>query len=400
MQEGDRIYLDHAATGWPKPPGVLEAMVDYQSRWGAAAGRSSTRAAARALRLLESVRDRLLRQIGGQPPDRLALCSSGTHALRLAIESILRPGDHVIASAAEHNSVLRPLVQRERRGEGSWSLWPVDAQGMVDPSQLGEILQPATRLVILSHASNVTGALQPVAQVARQLASREAFLLVDASQTVGQLPIDVRKLGIDLMAATCYKALGGMPGTAFTFVSARCVDKLAIPWVGGTGSASHQLAGPWDWTEAAESGVPNTAAWVSVDAALNWLDSQGIETLRAIAQDRTKRLLAAIRMMPLWHIIGHQGDCTDWLPLVSLKTDAMLPQEWAALLDSEFGIECRAGFHCAGAIHPFLGTDLIGGTLRFSLGHTTTDHCLTRLQDAIETWIALGGNEGLCPQPQ
>jgi selenocysteine lyase/cysteine desulfurase len=394
MQDGNRIYLDHAATGWPKPPGVLEAMIEYQGRWGAAAGRSSTRAAARAQRLLESVRDRLLRQIGGKPADRLALCSSGTHALRLAIESILRPGDHVIASAAEHNSVLRPLVQREQRGEGTWSLWPVDGQGVVDPNRLSELLQPATRLVILSHASNVTGALQPVAPVARELASRETFLLVDASQTVGQLPIDVHKLGIDLLAATCYKALGGMSGTAFTFVSQRCIDRMKVPWVGGTGSASHQLAGPWDWTEAAESGVPNTAAWVSVDAALDWLDSLGIGTLRAIAQERTKRLLAAIRLMPSWHLVGHQGDPDDWLPLVSLKTDTMLPQEWAALLDSEFGIECRAGFHCAGAIHPFLGTDSGGGTLRFSMGHTTTDQCLTSLQEAIETWIALGRNEG------
>lgn len=400
MQERERIYLDHAATGWPKPPGVLESMIEYQSRWGAAAGRSSTRAASKAQRLLESVRDRLLRHIGGQPADRLALCSSGTHALRLAIESMLRPGDHVIASAAEHNSVLRPLVQREQRGEGSWSLWPVDALGVVDPNRLAELLRPTTRLVILSHASNVTGALQPIAQVSRELASRElasrrAFLLVDASQTVGQLPIDVRKLGIDLLAATCYKALGGMPGTAFTFVSERCTDQLKVPWVGGTGSASHQLAGPWDWTEAAESGVPNTAAWASVDAALNWLDSQGIEALRAIARERTERLLAAIRLMPSWHLVGHQGDPNDWLPLVSLKTDTLLPQEWAALLDSQFGIECRAGFHCAGAIHPLLGTDSCGGTLRFSLGHTTTDHCLTSLQEAIEAWIALGGNEGL-----
>jgi selenocysteine lyase/cysteine desulfurase len=93
--------------------------------------------------------------------------------------------------------------------------------------------------------------------------------------------------------------------------------------------------------------------------------------------------------------VGHQGDPNDWLPLVSLKTDTLLPQEWAALLDSQFGIECRAGFHCAGAIHPLLGTDSCGGTLRFSLGHTTTDHCLTSLQEAIEAWIALGGNEGL-----
>ncbi|MFO0064364.1 MAG: aminotransferase class V-fold PLP-dependent enzyme, partial [Pirellulaceae bacterium] len=134
-------------------------MTEYQSRWGAAAGRSSTRAASRAQRLLESVRDRLLRQIGGQPADRMALCSSGTHALRLAIESMLRPGDHVIASAAEHNSVLRPLVQREQRGEGTWTLWPVDEQGVVDPKRLSELLQPRTRLVILSHASNVTGAV-------------------------------------------------------------------------------------------------------------------------------------------------------------------------------------------------------------------------------------------------
>ncbi len=244
--------------------------------------------------------------------------------------------------------------------------------------------------MILSHASNVTGALQPVAQVSQQLASRETFLLIDASQTVGQLPIDVRNLGIDLLAATCYKALGGMPGTAFTFASERCADHLKVPWVGGTGSASHQLSGPWDWTEAAESGVPNTAAWVSVDAALDWLDSQGIETLRANAKERTGRLLDTIRLMPSWHPIGHQGDRNDWLPLVSLKTDTMLPQEWAALLDSQFGIECRAGFHCAGAIHPFLGTDSCGGTLRFSLGHTTTDHCLASLQKALETWIAVG----------
>jgi|688.fasta_scaffold00250_19 selenocysteine lyase/cysteine desulfurase len=398
MHDGERIYLDHAATGWPKPPGVLEAMIEYQGRWGAAAGRSSTRAAAKSQRLLESVRDRLLQQIGGKPADRLALCSSGTHALRLAIESMLRPGDHVIASAAEHNSVLRPLVQREQRGEGSWSLWPVDDQGVVDPSRLSELLRPTTRMVILSHASNVTGALQPIAQVARELASRDlasrqAFLLVDASQTVGQLPIDVHKLGIDLLAATCYKALGGMPGTAFTFVSERCTDQLKVPWVGGTGSASHQLASRWDWTEAAESGVPNTAAWVSVDAALDWLNSHGIEPLRAIAQERTKRLLAAIRRIPSWHLVGHQGDHHHWLPLVSLKTDTMLPQEWAALLDSQFGIECRAGFHCAGAIHPFLGTDSCGGTLRFSLGHTTTDQCLTSLEEAIEALMTLGGNE-------
>ena len=370
-----RFYLDHAATSWPKPPGSLTACIDYQTSNGAAAGRGVYQSAEAASELVRKTRQAIARLIGAPNANDIALCCNGTQALNAGILGLLQSknlrGCHVVTTATEHNSVLRPLQLATHSCSITWTAVPSDASGWVDPNQVRDAMTANTRLVVVNHVSNVTGTVQDIHAIADIAKERDALFLVDAAQSFGYLPIDVVKDGIDMLAAPGHKGAGGMLGTGILYVRSDLQKQMEPIWIGGTGTQSESIDGPFDWLAAVESGNSNLPAIASLKAGLEWLrDHRPPDSMRIWSET----ILKAIQQSPNLKLIGPRNDdpARSRLPVFSLICEKLSCHEAAMLLDSACGVEARSGFHCAGLIHDYLGTKDRGGTLRLSLGHTST----------------------------
>jgi len=371
MPSSPRIYLDNAATSFPKPETVYEA-VDYaQRRVGAAEGRSSTRAALQVHAVVERCRQRAARLLGAESPERIVFTFNATDSLNLALYGLLRPGDHVVTSVIEHNSVLRPLRHLADRGV-TVTYVGADAEGRVSPAAVEQALQKNTRLVALIHASNVTGTIQPIDRVGEIARSAGAFLLVDAAQTAGHLPIDVARSPIDLLACAGHKGLLGPLGTGILYVRTGLEEHLQSVRQGGTGTNSQDDHQPDQLPEKYEAGNHNVPGLFGLEAALAWLEERTVAEVCRHERQLTARLLDALAGLPRLRIYGPKS-IEDRVGVVSVTLDGMDPQELAAVLDDSFGIETRAGLHCAPGAHRRLGTFAGGGTLRLSPGAFTTE---------------------------
>ena len=369
-----RYYLDHAATSWPKPPGSLEACVKFQRTNGAAAGRGVYQSAEASSELVRTTRKSVAKLIRAPNPTDIAFCSNGTQALNASILGLLHApsmrGCHVVTTAIEHNSVLRPLQMATTSCGIVWTAVPCDATGWVDPADVRDAMRAETRLVIVNHVSNVTGTIQDVRSIAIAAKERGAVFLVDAAQSLGYIPIDVVEDGIDILAAPGHKGAGGMLGTGILYVRRELQSQLQPIWIGGTGSQSDSIEGPFDWLSAVESGNSNLPGIASLKAGLEWLERRAPDdSLRGWSN----QILHAILQSPSLRLIGLPPDDLkrQRLPVISLACETLSCHEMAMLLDSACGVEARSGFHCAGMIHPYLGTQHTGGTLRLSLGHTS-----------------------------
>jgi len=370
-----RFYLDHAATTWPKKAGVLEACVQYQTEIGVGAGRGAYRSAAMADRMVASTKQQLMTLVRARRESQIAFTSNGTMALHVAIQGVLHESDlsqtHVVTTAIEHNSVLRALARLEdERGLG-WTTVPCDVAGRVSVDAIRSAVQHNTRGIIVNHASNVTGAVQDIPSIVEIAERHGVWLMVDAAQSIGY--VDVSMQGIDLLAAPGHKGLGGMLGTGFVIASERMVDRLRSPWIGGTGRGSDRLRDEFTWVESVESGNLNLPAIASLDAALRHRNHDLPTSDSWIHW--TEMLVEEIIRQPSLRCVGPDLRSTEQgrhAPVISLTGSSMDCHEIAMLLDSELGIEARSGFHCAALIHHDLGTQDVGGTLRFSLGHTST----------------------------
>lgn len=377
-----RIYLDHAATSWPKPPGVLEACIEFQSQLGVAAARGAYYRAERTDRRIADVRAGLAKWIHVSDPQQIAWTSNGTMAIHAAIHSLLWQADlskqHVVTTATEHNSVLRTLADLQQRRALRWTMVPCDPRGWVDPESIQFALREDTRLVIVNHASNVTGIVQDLQAISGVVSSHGAWFMVDAAQSLGYLPIDMQSLKVDLLVAPAHKGLGGMLGTAFVAASSKILPHLRSPWIGGTGRSSVDWQGPFGWRESIESGNLNGPSIASLGAGLKYLESVSQVEFQSTASNWLARCVEEIRRQPSLHLIGYTGQSDDSdqiprIPLLSFFSQSLGSHELAMLLDTALGIECRSGLHCAGAIHSFLGSDPRDGTLRMSFGHSTTE---------------------------
>ena len=361
-----RIYLDHAATSWPKSVAVIDAMNQYVQSCGAAAGRGAYHAAAEADGIVSTVRREIAALIHAADTGSISLHSNGTTALNAAVHGVLRTGDHVVASAAEHNSVLRPLQYLAEQKKIELTVVPVDGDGLVDAEQLLSAVTNATKLVALTHASNVTGAIQPVEVVAEGMRHLRGFLLVDAAQTFGTKEIDV-SVGIDLLAAPGHKASAGPLGTAFLYVDPKIHREVVPLFQGGTGSRSESLAMPSEMPAKLEAGNLNVHALAGWAAALKELRDEGVEQRGKVSGELAQLLHGGLADLPHVRVFGKAGP----LATVSILIEDLSPGDAAAILDAEFGVETRAGWHCAALIHGYLGSEP-QGTLRISAGHTTT----------------------------
>lgn len=382
----ERLYLDSAATGWPKHPAVLDAIEQSLKHSGAAAGRGSYRAATASNQTLARCRQ-LAAQLFQTPADGCwVLTPNGTASLNLAIHGLLRSGDHVLTTAAEHNSVLRPLHWLQQRANVDFDVVPLDSHGGLTSEAVIEAIRDDTRLIVMNHGSNVTGAVYPVEAVAQHLQQRgrgrttsspQPLLLIDTAQTAGQWPFSWHDCPADLIAMPGHKSLGGPLGTGLLFVGPRASSQIEPLLQGGTGSSSESLEMPQQLPERLEPGNQNVPAFAGLAAGLQIVLAEDLFRVAAENQRRVQSLATALRTIP-----GVRVFCAEQLPILSLTIAGFQPHDLANILDCEFNLETRAGLHCAPLIHQALGT-APAGTLRISFTNSTPQTTIDTLLEAV-----------------
>ena len=364
------IYLDNAATSWPKPPGVAEAMTHFLNEIGANPGRSGHRLAIEAGRIVYDAREAVAQLFNAPDPLRVAFGQNVTEALNLVVRGLLQPGDHVITSSMEHNSVMRPLRAMEKIGV-ELTVVPCSPGGFLDPTDVEAALRANTALIALNHASNVVGTLLPVAWVGRIARQHDLLLLVDAAQTGGAYPIDVEADLVDLLGFTGHKSLGGPMGTGGLIVGERVdVAQMAPLKRGGTGSRSEEEEQPEFLPDVYESGTPNAVGLAGLNAGVRWVLECGVDAVRAHEVELTQRLIEGLRATPCVVVYGGL-DAARQSATISFNVTGMAPSDVGLRLDEEYGIMCRVGLHCAPAAHRTIGTFPLG-TVRFGIGAFNT----------------------------
>ncbi len=379
----ERIYFDQAATSWPKPEAVYQAVDRYQRTVGASAGRGAYAEAQQAERLVEAARRSVARLLKIEDARRIVFTLNGTDSLNLALHGVLSTGGHVITTLAEHNSVLRPLKTLEVAGRVTVSRVGLGPSGLVDPEDIRRAMTGETRLIVMTHASNVTGALQPAAEVGRLARQAGALFLLDAAQTLGEVPMDVEQLGVDLLAAPGHKGLLGPLGTGVLYLRPGVEQQVASLRQGGTGSRSDQDWQPELLPDKFESGNLNVPGIAGLGAGADWLLERGVDLVRQHGLALLGRLWARLGEIGGITVFG-PTDLQQRVPLVSLTLAGIDPQELAAVLDSSYRIQGRAGLHCAPLMHRHLGTLQRGGTLRLSLGPMNTLEQVEQVAEALD----------------
>lgn len=394
------IYLDNAATSFPKPESVLRAIESLWKDGAGNPGRGGHAFAQRSDAAIREARSAAARLFGAQDPDRVIFTLNATDALNMAIKGILGPGDHAVTSDLEHNSISRPLEALARAGTISLTRVRTDDAGLVDPAVLRNAMTPKTRLVAVAHVSNVLGVAQDVPALAKEAHARNAALLIDAAQSAGVLSIDVEAMGIDLLAFTGHKALLGPMGTGGLVVREGVPLR---PWrEGGTGGDSSSPVQPTVFPHYLEGGTPNAIGLAGLAAGITYVLERGVEAIREHEVALAKRLASELAKAPRIHIAsspagdgppsrgtgrdnearaelakreGSDGaglsQARSVMGLVTFTIEGYDPYEVATILDQSFGIAVRAGLHCAPYIHR--RRDLPGGTVRASAGPFTTE---------------------------
>ncbi len=356
-----RRYLDNAATTWPKPPEVLAAWRRAAEEVGATAGRGLYSEAVEATAIQARARAAAGRLFGGVDPGRVALPSGCTLGLNLAIHGLVRPGDHVIATAADHNATLRPLHALATRGVIDLAIAPCDAAGGVDPAAIAAAWRPATRLVVCSHVSNVTGAVQDVVAITAIAHERGGLVVLDAAQSLGIVPAPRPGWGADVVVAPAHKWLLGTAGVAFLWAREGVEPTTVVQ--GGTGSASESLEMPEAFAERLEPGTPDVPALAAVAAAAAWLEARGVGAVAAVGIGLADRAAAELGRLSGVTV----ARAASAAPIVSFTVEGYDPADVAAILEQAGGVQVRSGFHCAAVIHDSLKTRA-GGTVRASFG--------------------------------
>jgi cysteine desulfurase/selenocysteine lyase len=368
------IYLDNAATTFPKPEAVYVGMDAFVRSSAANPGRSGHHRAVEAEAMIDDTRRLLARLLGFTRPERVIFTMNATDALNMAIKGVLRPGDHAITSVLEHNSVSRPLNQLEKDGIITLTRLRANQEHRIDPDDVIKEFKPSTRLVALTHVSNVTGTIQPIAEIGARVRERDAVFLVDASQSAGTVPIAFEKDCIDLLAFTGHKALLGPTGTGGLIAGERVE---VSPWrEGGTGGDSSSPVQPSELPYRLEGGTPNVFGIAGLREGVRLLLDLGVESVltheRALVREFYNSLEdpGAFSWYGADRVIAER-DGEGRVGLVGLNLPGLSPAELAAILDEKFDIAVRAGLHCAPYAHKHLGT-FPEGLVRFSVAILTT----------------------------
>ena len=385
-RKGDiMIYLDNAATSWPKPEGVYQTMDEFLREKGGNPGRGSHSMAVAARETVEETRLLIARLINATDKERVIFTLNCTDALNLGLKGLLRPGDHVITSCIGHNSLVRPLKKLEQQGVKITRLPPSPEMGVVSAHNIEDSITQDTKLVAVTHASNVTGAIQPIEEYGLVARRHDLIFMVDAAQTVGKYPIDVEAGNIDLLAFSGHKGLYGPPGTGVLYVGNRVdLDSLRE---GGTGSYAEQEEQPVVLPYRYESGTANSIGISGLGAGVKYIFSEGLEKIRAHEQYLMDKLIQGLSNMS-GLILYQAKDGTKQAPIISINIEGYEPGEVGAILDQAFDIKVRAGLHCAPSAHKTLGTYPLG-TIRLSPGYFNTVDEIALTLDAMEKTVGM-----------
>ncbi len=382
------IYLDNAATSWPKPDCVHEAMLRYMRDVGANPGRSGHRLANEAERIRLDAREAIAELFGVKDPMRVIFAHNATTALNLVIRGVLPPGAHAVTTGMEHNAVMRPLRVLEQQGV-SLSVAPCEPDGTLEPQALDEHIRPATRLIVANHASNVCGTVLPIREIGAMARRHGIPFLVDVAQTGGCWPIDLRADNIDLLAFSGHKGLLGPTGTGGLAIHEDFdIDRLPPLVCGGTGSRSEHEQQPDFLPDKYEGGTPNIVGIAGLAASVRYVLDRGVDRICEHERSLTRRLIDDLSRIAGLRLIGTR-DASRQTAAVSFTIDGQSAGEIARVLDERFGIMCRPGLHCAPRAHRTLGT-LPEGTVRLSPGAFSTAQ---EIDQTVEAVARLAGAE-------
>lgn len=373
------IYLDNAATTFPKPPSVLAEMTETYCRMGVSPGRGGYDLATDAEALVQRTREKVAGFFGAVDPNRVIFAANATDALNLAIQGVLAPGCHVVATRLEHNSVLRPLHHLREKGWIDYDLIPFDGRGFVNPDDIAGAIRPHTRLVIVCHASNVLGTVQPIPEIGRICAERSVPLVIDAAQSAGVVPIDMSGWRVAGVAFTGHKSLLGPCGIGGLVLDPGL--EIASTRFGGTGVDSKSLVHTQTFPHRLEAGTLNLLGIIGLSAGVDYILKEGIEAIHGREMFLLKKLYEGLSQLDRVEIYG-PGDRSSHVALMTVNVKGIAPEDVGMILDGDFNIAVRAGLHCAPLLHEGLGT-YPQGAVRFSLGPFNTAEDIDRTLEAM-----------------
>lgn len=373
------IYLDNAATSFPKPEGVYKALDSFARTNLANPGRAGHKMALAAERALDDCRHLLNQLFHGQAPERFVFTLNCTDALNMAFKGVLADGDHVITTDLEHNSVSRPLRTMELAGRITLTRIAADGSGTIAVDDIRRAITPKTRMIALTHASNVLGTIQPIAEIGRIAREHDLIFVVDAAQTAGAVPIDVAAMNIDLLAFPGHKSLMGPTGTGALYVGPRATLKA---WrEGGTGGDSSSETQPREFPYFLEGGTPNVLGVAGLAAGISWVKEMGIDAIHAREVALVERLWQKLAEIPGIKLFGHR-DHARRVSTLSFQSESLPPAEIGGILDQAFDIAIRPGLHCAPYIHRAIKT-FPDGAVRVSPGPFNTEADIDTLASAL-----------------
>ncbi len=373
------IYLDNAATSFPKPEAVYQALDRFARHDLANPGRAGHKMALTAERALDDARHLLNQFFHGAGPERFVFTLNCTDALNMAIKGALAEGDHVITTDLEHNSISRPLRKMELDGRITLTRLRADGGGTLDPEAVRRAVTPRTRLVALTHASNVLGTVQPIAEVGQIARAHDLLFLVDAAQTAGVVPIDVQAMQIDLLGFPGHKSLMGPTGTGALYIGPRA--QLRAWREGGTGGDSSSETQPREFPYFLEGGTPNVLGVAGLAAGLKFVMERGLDAIHRHEVALTERLWRRLEEIGGYEVFGHH-DPARRVGTLSFRSPSLAAAEIGGILDQAFDVAVRPGLHCAPYIHRSLGT-FPEGTVRVSTGPFNTEDDIDHLVRAL-----------------
>ncbi len=372
------IYLDNAATSRPKPPEVINAMVNYMTEVCANSGRSGHRLAISASRIVYNTRSAIAELFNIKDPLRVIFTMNATEGLNLAIRGLFQDHDHIITSSMEHNSVMRPLRAMESYGLEITTV-RCSEQGFLDPNDVRKAIKKNTRAIVLNHASNVIGSIAPIEEISETSKEYGLLFILDSAQTAGSYPINIQKLDPDILVFTGHKSLYGPTGVGGVYIK-EGVDPKPLKY-GGTGSRSEEEFQPDFTPDKYESGTLNIVGIAGLGAGINFILREGIESIREREIKLTQKLIDGLSAMPRVILYGGK-QAKKQLGIVSFNIEGYSPSEVGYYLDEKFDIMCRVGLHCSPSSHKTIGT-FPDGTVRLSLGFFTTEDDIDKTIDAV-----------------
>jgi cysteine desulfurase/selenocysteine lyase len=375
------IYLDNGATSFPKPEEVYHFMDYFYRNFGVNPGRSGYDLCMEAGEVVESTRKMLTEFFHGTDPNRLCFSYNSTDALNLIIFGMLQPGEHAITTNLDHNSVIRPLYHQSLAGVAV-DYVPFDKGGFVDPDEFRKRFRPNTRLVIVNHASNVIGTVQPIREIGRLCRDAGISFAIDASQSAGKIPIDMESQSLDIVAFTGHKSLLGPTGIGGLYVR-EGID-IRLTRAGGTGVRSAVRTHLEEYPYHLEYGTANVVGIAGLNAGLKWILAQGMDNLHAHELKLTRLLRDGLRQIP-GVILYCLDDLANHISVLSFNVEGMDAADVGTMLDVDHNIASRTGLHCAPLVHEQLGTDKIHGSVRFGIGpFNTEEHIAAAIQAVAE----------------